>query len=270
MRSNINSPVPNTRSSTSNATPVSGTIFDYHALPVETASDLRQSAERIRSLVRRSIADIVEAGRELTRVKERVAHGNFGAWLKAEVGIPERTAQNYMRAAAWAEDKSEIISFLHPAALYLLSSPSTPAGAQADIANRIKAGERVSVDEVRHIVDAAKFKAKQSPEQKKRTDRLNEKRAERWKLELERGQAAKQAVLNELADFLRVSLGPGLSRFIALAETASDYIGFFDLVRELRQPTIDAIGDTRPLSLEPQPAEAHVDAGNRTPSDRLL
>ena len=93
---------------------------------------IQEIAERIRARIRRTVADIIETGRDLAQVKAALDHGEFGEWIDHEFSMTMRTAQNYIRAATWAEGKNEIISHLPPRTLYLLSAKSTPEEIQAE------------------------------------------------------------------------------------------------------------------------------------------
>jgi hypothetical protein len=61
--------------------------------------------------------------------------------------MTERTARNYMNAAAECGTKSEIVSVLPPTALYALSAPSTPAPVRDAVLVRLEAGERLGPGE---------------------------------------------------------------------------------------------------------------------------
>lgn len=67
---------------------------------------------------------LVENGRDLITVKEKMGHGRFGDWLRCEFGWSERTAQNYMNAARAFDELAkrgcspEAIALLPPTALY--------------------------------------------------------------------------------------------------------------------------------------------------------
>ena len=78
--------------------------------------------------MQKTLDDLIEVGRELLGVKEAVGHGHFGAWLKAEFGWTERTAQNLMSVAERFGSNPKLISDLpiQPTAAYLLEAPSVP------------------------------------------------------------------------------------------------------------------------------------------------
>lgn len=86
-----------------------------------------------------------EIGKRLAEAKNRLAHGMFGDWLKANVGYSERTAQNLMRC--WEEygknGKAQALADLGlTKAVALLSAPSEDraelieSGAAAELSTR--------------------------------------------------------------------------------------------------------------------------------------
>ncbi len=114
--------------------------FDYASVPKSVASFLRGESERIR---RQYTHSIVQIGKALLGTKRYLSHGSFIIWVEAEVGMPARTAQAYMRVAQWASDKSASVAHLPPAVLYLLSASSTPPGFARDVIERADAGEKI-------------------------------------------------------------------------------------------------------------------------------
>ena len=53
--------------------------FDSGQLEAEPAEEVRGVAERVRGFIRASVIDV---GRELLRVKERLNHGQFVVWVR--------------------------------------------------------------------------------------------------------------------------------------------------------------------------------------------
>src|ERR1700733_11745295 len=96
--------------------------FDYSTLPPDVAKAARIAADRIRD---RITGNTIKIGRELLTMKERLNNGQFGAWVLAEFGMVQRTAQRYM-ATARLSAKCDLVADLSPAALDLLSAPTTP------------------------------------------------------------------------------------------------------------------------------------------------
>jgi Protein of unknown function (DUF3102) len=120
--------------------------FDYANVPKSVASFLQGESERIR---RQYTHSVVQIGKALLGSKRYLSHGSFIAWVEAEVGMPARTAQAYMRVAQWASGKSAIVAHLPPAVLYLLSASSTPPDLARAIIERVDAGERMSFVDLR-------------------------------------------------------------------------------------------------------------------------
>jgi hypothetical protein len=158
--------------------------FNYVGLELDQADALRSAAKRIRDRMRNSI---VETGRDLLRVKDMLEHGAFTSWLKAEFGMTDRMARNYMAAAELADTKSEIVSVLPATALYRLSAPSTPEATRADIVKRLEKGETMSAKDIAGLVaDAreaeakARRLAKVPPAKLKRMRLSKEQRERKW------------------------------------------------------------------------------------------
>jgi hypothetical protein len=120
--------------------------FDYESVPKSVATFLKGESERIR---RQYTSSIVQIGKALLGAKRYLSHGSFIAWVEAEVGMPARTAQAYMRVAQWASGKSASVAHLPPAVLYLLSSSSTPPDFVQKISDRVEAGEKIILADVR-------------------------------------------------------------------------------------------------------------------------
>lgn len=139
--------------------------FDYSALPVETALELRMSAERVRMRLKRSAEDIIAIGQELTEAKERLPHGQFLPWIAVEFEMTDRTALNFMRVAERFGSKSEIISDLPVTAIYALAAPSTPE----PVVQKVIAGE---IPATADAIRAAKEAERQAKEAKEQTRQL--------------------------------------------------------------------------------------------------
>lgn len=125
--------------------------FTYSDLDAETRIVVQQRTDEIKTLMRRTAQDIIDIGRKLLEVKEKIGHGNFCDWLKTEFGWSERTAQRYMQVAK--SFKSDTVSDLIPAkALYLLARPSTPPEARAVALSRAENGQAITHATAKTIV----------------------------------------------------------------------------------------------------------------------
>ena len=101
----------------------------------------REAAERIKLRLCRSAEDIIEIGRDLLSVKERIGHGNFLPWIEAEFGMSQPTASRFMNVARAYGDKVFTVNSLDPGALYELAAPKTPPEVREEIERMIEAGD---------------------------------------------------------------------------------------------------------------------------------
>jgi hypothetical protein len=121
------------------------TAFDYGQLEPEVRTVAVEAAAKIRLLGRQATESIVAIGEELSKVKERLPHGAWLPWIKAEFGWPERQAQRLMRVhAAFKSDKLSDLAPIDVSALYLLAAPKTPPEVRDMAMAKAAAGERVT------------------------------------------------------------------------------------------------------------------------------
>ena len=97
---------------------------------------------------------VIYIGQHLLEVKDKLQHGQFGDWLKAEFDWTPRTTQNFINVAVRFGDqqKRNIFAFA-PSALYLLSSPSLPEEAVQEATARAKQGEQITHKTAKGIVE---------------------------------------------------------------------------------------------------------------------
>jgi hypothetical protein len=120
--------------------------FDYGAVSPQVAKFLREQAVRIRKY---SAKAVIQIGKDLKSAKHYLSHGAFLRWVENEVGIAARTAQDYMRVASWASDKSAAVALLPATALYALSAPGVPQEFVQEVLRMAEEGHRVRVSSLR-------------------------------------------------------------------------------------------------------------------------
>lgn len=118
--------------------------FNYDIVPEPVAVQAREAAQRIKLRLRRSAEDIIEIGRDLLAVKDRIGHGNFLPWIEAEFGMGQATAYRFMQVAEAYGSKITTVINLDPTALYALAAPKTPLEVREEIEKMIEAGEVVT------------------------------------------------------------------------------------------------------------------------------
>jgi hypothetical protein len=115
-----------------------------------------QATQVIHSCMENLAFNLFEVGRQLVRVKKILEHGRFRMWIFREFGLKERTAQHLMNVYLRLGRKAHVFRQVKPTALYHLAMPSTPAQAIALVEERIRAGNRLSVQEVVAIIAACR------------------------------------------------------------------------------------------------------------------
>lgn len=204
--------------------------FDYAALPIDEASELRNIADDIRAKQKRIGRAVFDTGNNLASAKETLGHGKFGAWLSAEFGWSERTAQRYMQAAEVFWNKTDIVSDLPATTIYQLSAPSTPEPVRVAVVERLEKGEHVTHDEIKSMIRKGKAEAHAAREDEKRTPEQRAKRQkaeDRRKRDLERSRAEREAELNreisarrEAAALIVERVGNDVGRLLELLDAA--------------------------------------------------
>ena len=200
----------------------SGAGFDYNQLEPAVAETARTSARQIQSEFQAQQNAIFAIGEELRRAKEAIGHRQFGAWIAAEFGMTERTAERYMRVAVVFAGKSDTVSVLQPSTLYLISARSTPADVVEHVVERLTAGERLPDDEIKAQIVEAKDKAKRAaalaklrPRQRKSRARKEADGARERELH-ERERALGRTAGEAAATLVLEALGSRLDEFLKL------------------------------------------------------
>jgi hypothetical protein len=119
---------------------------------------LAEHAVEIRRLGKRAIEDIIAIGRHLAEARDH-ALGFWLQWLKSEFGWSDQRAYRCIHLFE-ARESSALHKLwgadLPLSALYILAAPSTPEEARREIAERVEAGEKTTVAEIRETVRKAK------------------------------------------------------------------------------------------------------------------
>lgn len=128
-------------------------LFDYNALDTETRIVVQQRTGEIKALMRTTAQGIIDIGSKLIEVKQKLGHGNFGNWLKAEFDWTQQTAVNFMRVADKFKNFINLTD-IAPSALYLLAAPSTPDEVRDHFIEQSQNGTSVGYTEVKELKQA--------------------------------------------------------------------------------------------------------------------
>jgi hypothetical protein len=203
--------------------------YDYGALDADIAEAAKKAASRIRT---RTQDAIMQNGKDLLRIKAKLPHGEFGKWIKAEFGMSNSTAQNYMNAAELV-DKNPTVAILPPATLYNLGAKGTPAEVVETVSAKIASGTPPKPAEVVDLITKAK-EAKQAtadavvtPEQIDKLVKDGKAKAEKLKAKAEAPKVAAAHAFNMVFN----GLGAKFGEFRALLIKSGDPEIFFKLVK---------------------------------------
>jgi Protein of unknown function (DUF3102) len=136
--------------------------FQYESLEAKLAESVQES-DRIRERMKSSIQNIIEIGVDLLQVKKSLPHGQFGDWLRAEFGLSDRSAQNFMSVAEKFKSANIADLPIQPSAVYLLAAPSVPDEARQIAIDRAEAGEEINIAAARTIVAESKKERRPKP-----------------------------------------------------------------------------------------------------------
>lgn len=105
----------------------------------------------------RTAQTIIENGRDLMEVKERLEHGQFQKWIEANFPWSVKTARQMMKAADVfsKQTNSSVLNFAKET-LFLLAQDSTPDTAREEAIDRAEQGEKFTHKQAKELVEAHK------------------------------------------------------------------------------------------------------------------
>jgi hypothetical protein len=221
--------------------------FDYANVAPDLASNLQARAERIRGRTKSITAAILEIGRDLIAVKRKkiLDHGLFGKWVEAECGFTLRSAENYIRAAEFAEGKNETISLLAPTTVYKLAARSAPPEVVEAVVAKAAAGEILPKKAVEELFSSARDqrkevkreadrKARDARRAKRRTKAAREQAAREQEEDERRRQREREEIANAAATLIR-ELGADGAALVHKLLTGADVFAYAVLTELKRQ-----------------------------------
>jgi hypothetical protein len=136
--------------------------FDYSGIPPYEAMQLRLISKRVKELLPTIVPMIIELGTHLEKAKPMLPHGRFGAYCKEEMGISDKSAQNYMNLAKLARTREPAdLAKLNAGAAYELAAKNTPETVVSEVLDDVRGGRLVTEDEVKERIAKAKGQARE-------------------------------------------------------------------------------------------------------------
>jgi myosin heavy subunit len=152
-------------------------LFDYSSLSPDLQVEVKSATERIKLRMKRTAEDIIEIGKDLIAIKEKLPHGQFLPWIATEFEMEERTARRFMSVAERFPEIGHFDRF-KPATLYELAAPSTPDQVVEQVIEKAQNGETVTVKDVKEL--KAKLKETESKLRQKDSEIANLTQANRF------------------------------------------------------------------------------------------
>lgn len=135
---------------------MTSSCFDYCQLGESEAALAKSTAIEIRSLQLQTARLQLEIGAMLLRVKDKLGHGHFGAWLRHECDLEQRTANRYMAIALVLDGRFDSVSNLPVTTLYALADKSVPPELREEIILRFEDGKMTEAG-VKAALDVGKM-----------------------------------------------------------------------------------------------------------------
>jgi hypothetical protein len=220
--------------------------FNYASLDPDVAAGAIEAADRIRSRMQNNM---LETGRDLIAVKERLEHGAFGAWIRAEFDMSLRTAERCMNASRLLAGKSDTVSRLPHSVIYALAAPSAPVAVVNKMIDDVEAGATITAAQIKTELAAAiqaerdaKIEAAKSPDQIKKDQKARKlagKRAARREADhraatkqWERAAQERAFRLRPLAERIIAGVGSDLAEMLRALNDYHDRSSLCELLTE--------------------------------------
>lgn len=204
--------------------------FDYSTLPADVAENARATADRIRRQWSRVEETCLQIGQDLLAVRERLEHGQFVGWLKAEFPQSVKTAYRFMDQAERLGARFVTVTNLPPSTRYRLAAGSTPSELRNAVLDRLEAGDPLTpadidgmIADAKEAAKAAKKDAKLTPKQRgdrRRAAERHRRDVERERLEAEERRRQRIEASRAAARLIAESMKDRLTDLLALLDAA--------------------------------------------------
>ncbi len=129
--------------------------FDYSSLDINVQHFLKDRAQKIRFLLKRTAQDTINIGKYIIEVRKLLPHGSYELWVRTELGSSGATAFRYMKAyerlsANGIDDISQLD--IVPTALYKLIPDRIPDSALLEMKQLAESGTKIDVKMAEFLV----------------------------------------------------------------------------------------------------------------------
>lgn len=138
--------------------------FDYSSLLESQRTLAKQSAGKIRDLIRLTATSIVEIGRLLADVHGVLRDEHYQAWLRAEFSWSHAVASHYEHAAKrFGEIDDKVLSHFQPGAIRILSNNNIKPEVVKEAIKRATKGQEISKVEAVKLIRKHVAPGEQAP-----------------------------------------------------------------------------------------------------------
>jgi chromosome segregation ATPase len=128
-------------------------LFDYGTLDLDTRSFVQGRIVEIRIFAKQTMQGVIEIGKRLIEIKEKLGHGNWLPFIKAELGWSESTVNRYTNVAKTFKSVNLTNLEIDLSSSYLLAAHSTQDDARQEAIERAKLGEGLTFELTKEIVE---------------------------------------------------------------------------------------------------------------------
>jgi hypothetical protein len=115
--------------------------FDYGDLAPDDRAFVKERADSIRDVAKKTAQGVIMIGQWLTEAKSRLKHGQWLPWLETEFSWSDRTARRLMQVHEAFKTDTVADLEIDVSALYLIAAPKTPEPVRLEIIRRAQSGE---------------------------------------------------------------------------------------------------------------------------------
>ena len=111
------------------------------------------ATERIQNAIRTSAEFIIQIGKDLTDIKERLVHGNFELFVEENFEFSAPSARRFMQVAQRFHKTLIVSDLISPSSLYTLVGPNCPPVVIDRAIETMAAGEKVALVDIKAWIE---------------------------------------------------------------------------------------------------------------------
>lgn len=122
----------------------------------ELYNEIIQETGIIKFKLKRSVTDLIDAGKRIKSIKDKLPFGYYRDWIKTELKIHYTTVGNLINLADVFGDDIDKVIGIPTSALYRLAAPNTPIEARNKVLQLNDIGKEITFNQVKNIIKTYK------------------------------------------------------------------------------------------------------------------